>query len=87
MELELLFGCVLGEVRCEKNVGVEVILLVSVGVVGGVVGSGCGDGAWDVEADSDEELGAVARLGLEAWCGGGENCCCCCCCCCCWCCC
>ena len=39
MELELLLGCVLGEVRCEKNVGVAVILLVSVGVVGGVGGS------------------------------------------------
>ena len=39
MELELLLGCVLGEVRCEKNVGVEVILLVSVVVVGGVGGS------------------------------------------------
>ena len=39
VELELSLGCVLGEVRCVKNVGVEVVLLVSGWVVGSVGGS------------------------------------------------
>ena len=47
MDLELKLGCVLGEVRCEKKVGVEVMLLVSGMVDNGDPkaswGGGCGE--------------------------------------------
>ena len=41
MDLELKLGCVLGEVRCEKKVGVEVMLLVS-----GMVDNGDSRASW-----------------------------------------
>ena len=41
MDLELKLGCVLGEVRCEKKVGVEVMFLVS-----GMVGNGDPKASW-----------------------------------------
>ena len=47
MELELLLGCVLGEVRCEKNVGVEVMFLVSGMMDDGDSGDSWGGGCRD----------------------------------------
>ena len=47
VDLELKLGCVLGEVRCEKKVGVEVMLLVS-GMVGNGGAVNLWEGVWSV---------------------------------------